>query len=108
LSFHIHGLEGEVAACKVRIGLIGCGGIMGSHIRNYQAIKQVEIAALADVKRAQIVATVAKHPELDGLPQFSDYRKMIEKVSLDGVVIATPHTFHFDQITTCLEATLFT
>jgi predicted dehydrogenase len=93
-------------ARKVRIGLIGCGGIMGSHVSNYQAIKQAEITALADVKRAQIAATVAKHPELDGLPQFSDYRKMIGKVELDGVVIATPHSLHFDQIATCLRAGL--
>jgi len=95
-----------VTAGKVRIGLIGCGGIMGSHVSNYQAIKQAEIAALADVKKAQIAVTVAKHPELDGLPQFSDYRKMIEKVELDGVVIATPHLVHFDQIRTCLGADL--
>ncbi len=95
-----------MATRKVKIGLIGCGGIMGSHIRNCQAIKQVEIAALADVKKEQLAATVAKHPELDGLPQFSDYRKMIEKVSLDGVVIATPHSHHFNQITTCLKADL--
>jgi predicted dehydrogenase len=99
-------LENSVAARKVKIGLIGCGGIMNSHVSNYQAIKRVEIAALADVKRTQITATVAKHPQLDGLPQFSDYRKMIEKVSLDGVVIATPHSLHFDQITTCLDADL--
>jgi predicted dehydrogenase len=90
----------------VRIGLIGCGGIMGSHISNLRAINQAEIAALADVKRAQMAATVAKHPQLDGLPQFSDYRKMIEKVELDGVVIATPHSLHFEQITTCLNAGL--
>ena len=95
-----------MTARKVRIGLIGCGGIMGAHISNYRALKRAEIAALADVKRAQMAAAVAKHPQLDGLPQFPDYRKMIEKVELDGVVIATPHSLHFEQITTCLKAGL--
>jgi len=93
-------------ARKLRIGLIGCGGIMGAHINNYRAIKQAGIAALADVKKEQLTATVAKHPELEGIAQFTDYRKMMEEVELDGVVIATPHSSHFDQITACLKGGL--
>jgi len=91
---------------KLKIGLIGCGGIMDWHVRNYQAIKQAEIAALTDTNKAQMTAVVERHPDLSGKPHFSDYRKMIEKVDLDGVVIATPHSFHFDQIMTCLDAGL--
>jgi len=93
-------------ARKVRIGLIGCGGIMDWHVRNYKAIKQAEVAALTDVKKSQMTAMVGKHPELGGLPQFSDYCKMIAKADLDGVVIATPHSLHFEQIMTCLDAGL--
>ncbi len=95
-----------MAGRKLRIGLIGCGGIMNAHITNYRSIKQAEIAGLADVKRGQIGAAVAKHPQLEGVPQFTDYRKMIGSIDLDGVVIATPHSFHFDQITACLGAGL--
>jgi len=90
-------------ARTVRIGLIGCGGIMDWHVRNYQDIKQAEVAALTDVEGKQIANTVGKHPELGDLPTFSDYRKMIAEVELDGVVIATPHTLHFEQIMTCLD-----
>ncbi len=90
-------------ARKVRLGLIGCGGIMHWHVSNYQAIKQAEIAALTDTNKAHMGEMVQKHPELQGRPQFSDYRKMIEKVELDGVVIATPHSLHFEQIMTCLD-----
>jgi len=91
---------------KVKIGLIGCGGIMDWHVRNYQAINQAEIAALTDTSKPQMSAMVGEHPQLQGLPQFTDYRKMIERVDLDAVVIATPHSFHFDQIVTCLGAGL--
>lgn len=91
---------------KVRIGLVGCGGIMGAHIDNLEAVKTAEISALADVKKTQMAAALAKHPQLEGLPQFTDYRKMIEAVQLDGVVIATPHAVHFEQIITCLGAGL--
>jgi predicted dehydrogenase len=91
---------------KVRIGLIGCGGIMDWHIRNYEGIKQAEVVALVDTNKDHLTKTVEKHPGLEGLPQFSDYRKMIDKVEVDGVVIATPHTLHFEQIMTCLDAGL--
>ena len=90
-------------ARKVRLGLIGCGGIMDWHVRNYQDIKQAKIVGLVDVDEKQIANTVGKHTELEGVPTFSDYRKMIDEVELDGVVIATPHTLHFEQIMTCLD-----
>ncbi len=93
-------------ARRLRIGLIGCGGIMDWHVRNYQAIKQAEVAALTDTKKPQMAKMVSNHPELAGLPQFTDYRKMIANVDLDGVVVATPHSVHFDQIVTCLDAGL--
>jgi predicted dehydrogenase len=95
-----------MASRKVRIGLIGCGGIMNAHIANCRVIKQVEIAALADVRKSQLAAAVTRHSELDGLPRFTDYGKMIAQVDLDGVIIATPHAFHFDQIMACLKAGL--
>ncbi len=93
-------------ARKVRLGLIGCGGIMHWHVDNYQSIRQAEIVAMTDPDESKIAAIVDKHPELEGRPQFSDYRNMIEQVDLDGVVIATPHSFHFDQIMTSLDTGL--
>jgi len=90
-------------ARAVKLGLIGCGGIMDWHIRNYQDMKQAKIAALVDVDGKQIAGTVERHAELKGLPTFCDYRQMIGEVELDGVVIATPHTLHFEQIMTCLD-----
>ncbi|MFB3882088.1 MAG: Gfo/Idh/MocA family protein [Armatimonadota bacterium] len=91
---------------KLQIGLIGCGGIMDWHVRNYKEIKQAQIAALTDTNKSHMASMVEKHSELAGLPQFSDYRKMIAKVDLDGVIIATPHSLHFEQIMTCLDAGL--
>jgi predicted dehydrogenase len=76
---------------------------MDWHVRNYKEIKQAQIAALTDTNKAHMASMVEKHSELAGLPQFSDYRKMIAKVELDAVVIATPHTLHFDQIMACLD-----
>ncbi len=93
-------------AKQVKIGLIGCGGIMHWHVGNYREIKQARISALCDTSPAMLRKMVEKHPELAELPQFKDYRKMISAVELDGVVIATPHTLHVEQILTCLGAGL--
>lgn len=93
-------------AKQVKIGLIGCGGIMHWHVGNYRDIKQAKIVALCDTNPKMLQTMVEKHPELAGLPTFKDYRRMLAEVDLDGVVIATPHTLHVEQILTCLDAGL--
>lgn len=93
-------------ANRVKVGLVGCGGIMHWHVGNYKEIKQAEIAALVDTNPTHMATMVEKHPELEGVPQFKDYQKMIASVDLDAVVIATPHTLHCEQILTCLGAGL--
>ncbi len=90
-------------ARKVRIGLIGCGGIMNSHVNALKGVRQAEIAALADTSSASLKRTVERHPHLADLPRFRSYEKMLAEVEPDGVIIATPHTLHFEQIMTCLD-----
>jgi predicted dehydrogenase len=94
-------------ASKVRVGLIGTGGIMGRHIGNLLEIpRQASIVALCDIDPARIQRTVERWPALSETPSFADYREMIEKVDLDAVVIATPHTCHYEQIRDSLDAGL--
>jgi len=83
---------------KVRIGLIGCGGIMGVHVSGLAKMKEAKIAALADTSAEMLQRFLRRFPELRSLPRFPDYRAMLEQVPLDGVVISTPHTTHFEQI----------
>jgi len=90
----------------VKLGLIGCGGIMHWHVGNYKQIKQVKIAALTDTDPKRLATMVEKHPQLKGVPTFSDYKQMLKQSDLDAVVIATPHTLHYGQIMTCLGAGL--
>jgi len=90
-------------AKKVRIGLIGCGGIMHWHVDQLQKVKQAEVVALVDTKKASPERMVERHPHLAGLPTFKDYVKMLDAVKPEAVTIATPHTLHFQQIMTCLD-----
>lgn len=92
---------------KVRVGLIGTGGIMGRHIGHLLAIpRQATISALCDIDPARIDRTLERWPQLQGLPTFSDHRDMFEQAELEAVVIATPHTCHYQHIRDSLDAGL--
>ena len=89
---------------KIRIGLIGCGGVMRFHAKQLLQIPDVEIAALDDISDEMLEKFYEAVPDVKGLPVFSDYREMLDKVELDAVEIATPHTLHFQQAMDCLDA----
>ena len=83
----------------IRLGLIGCGGIVqNTHARAYQALTDiVQVTALADV----VPENLQKIGELFGVPtenRYTDYREMLEQAAINVVTIATPHSFHAEQV----------
>jgi predicted dehydrogenase len=91
-------------ARPVRVGMIGCGGNARSHMQQLKQIPGVQIVALTDPSPKALEETVRAHPELAGVPQFSDHRQMLAQVDMDAVEISTPHTLHFQQIMDALDA----
>ena len=90
-------------AAKLRIGLIGAGGIAnGAHIPGYQAVAdEVEIVACADVNRATAEATAARH----GIPGvYTAFEEMLAREHLDGVSVCTPNKFHAPAVLAALAA----
>jgi predicted dehydrogenase len=87
---------------KVKLGLIGCGGIMHMHMHQLDPVKAAMVVGLADPSDTMIDHLVERFPRLHGLPRFADYRDLIKNVDMDGVIIASPHTLHYQQIMTCL------
>ena len=82
----------------VRLGLIGCGGIVRqSHAPGYQAIPElVRVTALAD----PVADNLAGMGEMLAVPperRYADYREMLARGELDAVTIATPHHMHAQQ-----------
>jgi predicted dehydrogenase len=88
---------------KVRIGLIGCGGIMNMHVNQLAPVRAARVVALADPSDAMLDRLVSRHPRLERLPRFADYEDMLSEVDMDGVIIASPHTLHYEQVMTCLD-----
>ena len=92
---------------RVRIGLVGCGLIVRNvHARELLRMPEVEIVGLCDPDRASLDLILEAHPHLKNVPAFADYRELLDKAPMDGVLISTPHTFHFPQISQALERAL--
>jgi len=88
---------------KIRIGMIGCGGIANGHVKRVLEVPEAQIVALNDVSEASIERMHGNIPETRELPVFDDYKDMLAKVEMDAVEIATPHTLHFQQSMDCLD-----
>jgi predicted dehydrogenase len=90
-------------ADKIRIGMIGCGGISRGHMKRLLAVPEAEIVALCDISEESLARTYEIVPEVKGLPVFKDYREMLDKVPMEAVEIATPHTLHFPMAMDCID-----
>ncbi len=76
---------------KVRLAVIGVGVMGSSHVRDIATrLSNTELAAVCDIipERADQYATEYQ------APAFYNYRELLDKVALDGIVIATPHYDH--------------
>ena len=76
----------------IRLGLIGCGGMMSTHVIGVKYVEHVEIVAVCDIieEKAQKVADA-----LGGTAKvFTKYVDMVDMV--DAVMIALPHDLHFE------------
>src|SRR5215210_3587228 len=92
---------------RVRIGFIGCGGMARYHGRLFtQSVSNVEIAALSKPSEENLDRFVDEvFPNGAPYPRtFSDYRAMLEDTNLDGVVIVSPHAYHFQQAHDAISA----
>ncbi|TVY11729.1 Gfo/Idh/MocA family protein [Paenibacillus cremeus] len=87
----------------IRIGMIGTGGISHWHARQLQELEEVEICAIADPSPHNRAAFAEKFG-LQAVPQFEDYQQLLQAAKLDAVVICSPHTLHYRQVTDALNA----
>ena len=94
--------QGEVKSDrKLRIGIIGTGGIAGSHIASYKKQPDVEVVAGADL----IPGKAEKFFKDNGVEAkaFTDYKEMIDTMSLDAVSVCTYNRTHAECTIYALE-----
>ncbi len=84
---------------KVRVAIMGCGGMAGAHARRLRGNPDVEIVGLADVDLGRLEAFIQRNlADYEPRPAlFTDAATMYAETKADAVVIVTPHTLHFEH-----------
>ncbi|MDR2136448.1 MAG: Gfo/Idh/MocA family oxidoreductase, partial [Treponema sp.] len=88
---------------KLKIGIIGTGGIAHAHMKPYVSFEDVEITGACDVvpgKAREFLDTY----DLKNVPAFENCRDLIKNVQLDGVSVCTYNTTHAECSIAALEA----
>ena len=75
---------------KFRAAIIGCGGISQVHIAALQGMKNVEIAAVCDIREDRLKAAVEK----TGAKGYADWHEVVALKDIDVVHICLPHYLH--------------
>jgi predicted dehydrogenase len=83
---------------KVRVAVIGMGMIGKLHAETLCKMDELDFVAMSDVDEKH-----RKTAEAMGVPFYPDYREMIEKEKLDGVVAAVPNELHLPVGSDCAE-----
>ena len=89
---------------KVRIGIIGCGGIArGKHLPALSKLPNVEMVAFCDIIRER-AETEAKKYGVPGAKVYEDYKELLEDKTIDVVHVLTPNRSHSFITVDALEA----
>ena len=79
---------------KVRIGIIGCGGIAnGKHMPSLSKLPNVEMVAFCDIVEKKAVDAKAKYGTPDALV-CTDYKELLADETIDVVHVCTPNRSH--------------
>ncbi len=88
---------------RVRIGIIGCGGMANQHMRALLKMKDednIEIASVSDVYTTRM----NKAKDLTKAKSIEDYREILDSKDIDSVLIATPEHWHYQMTLDAIEA----
>jgi predicted dehydrogenase len=89
----------------LRLGIVGTGGL-GTHLGEQAlAVPDCSVVAIAEIAPD----TRAAAGDSLGVPadaRYEDYKAMLDAEALDAVIIATPHTLHYEQILACMDRDL--
>ena len=100
-------MKGPVRGGPVRLGYVGLGG-QGRVLLEQTDPRYGEVVALCDINPVQLqkadesLVQTGRQP----LKHYADWKEMIQKERLEGVVIASPLFTHADLTVGCMEAGL--
>ncbi|MCL2099176.1 MAG: Gfo/Idh/MocA family oxidoreductase [Oscillospiraceae bacterium] len=96
-----------MAAQKIRIGIIGCGGIAnGKHMPSLAKLKNVEMVAFCDIVEEKAAKAAKQFGTADAKTYVGEvaYKKLLEDKTIDVVHVLTHNTLHCSMTCDALEA----
>lgn len=86
---------------KVRLAILGTGGMANVHAERFAAIPGCSVVAAADVDLQRAEDFAAKH----AIPAaYAGVKELLKKAEIDAVTIVTPDAFHAPLSIACLKA----
>lgn len=86
---------------KLRVGIIGTGGIAHAHMKSYMGFSDVEVVAGSDIIPGKAAGFFA---EFDSdARSFEDTKEMLDTMELDAVSVCTYNTTHAECTIMALE-----
>jgi predicted dehydrogenase len=84
------------AGDKIRLGVIGCGGMGSRHIEALCGNPNCTIAALSDAAKGRYMTQLDQVEKLTGSRPtgYHDFRSLLDRPDIDAVFIATPDNWH--------------
>lgn len=90
----------QITDRKIKLGVIGCGRISGSHINAIlQHKNDLTLTAMCDNDAAQFERIRLEYP---ALPVYQNFEALLQEQDIDVVVLCTPSGVHAEQA--CLAA----
>ncbi|WEG12940.1 Gfo/Idh/MocA family oxidoreductase [Pullulanibacillus sp. KACC 23026] len=89
---------------KVKVGIIGCGGIAnGKHLPSLSRLEQVELVAFCDIEVEKALKASEKYGTSDAAV-YKDYGELLKDSSIEVVHVCTPNASHAEITVAALEA----
>lgn len=77
---------------KIRLAIVGTGGMANVHAQNFLAAKDVELSAVCDISSERAREFAAKHAPKAQI--YTDFAKLLREVKPDAVANVTPDSLH--------------
>lgn len=85
----------------VRVGIIGCGQVAGTHLNNFQKLPQFQVLVVADTVEAAAKNRAAEY----NIPSWTtDYRQVLANPEVDAVLVLTPPINHAEIAIAAMKA----
>ena len=81
--------------------IIGVGRWGPNHVRNFNALKDCRVVAVADPQEYALARIRARYPDVDC---YADFHMILDRPDVDAVVVATPTSLHAQVVREALQA----